>query len=316
MANYVKFQRGSEQAYKNLVVKNQDTLYFVYDNGDATAGKLYLGERLISGVGQGTGVTTLSQLQDVLIENTPSAGSFLVYTNGKWENKSLEAVASLIASEKALGFEVDTNVFKFDQAATGAVQKLEIIGFSQAVEGNIPFKGSDGTLTWGTPKIINDINEQLSDFDTQLQNFNSNLEAVVEEKIAGLNHLTFKKVESLEDAINNNTIYLVPNPDVTVGNDYLEYLVVDGVPELLGNLNTGEINLDGYATVEALQSVNAKVIEVEQKTDTVTTNFTTFKDTVVGDITLLTTYNADAPKTIIDELNDINERLKWEDIPV
>jgi hypothetical protein len=51
MANYVKFQRGSEQAYKNLVVKNQDTLYFVYDNSDSTAGKLYLGERLISGVG-------------------------------------------------------------------------------------------------------------------------------------------------------------------------------------------------------------------------------------------------------------------------
>jgi hypothetical protein len=131
-----------------------------------------------------------------------------------------------------------------------------------------------------------------------------------------LNHLTFKKVESLEDAINNNTIYLIPNPDDIVGNDYLEYLVVDGAPELLGNLNTGEINLDGYATVEALQSVNAKVIEVEQKTDTVTTNFTTFKDSVVGDITMLTTYNADAPKTIIDELNDINERLKWEDIPV
>ena len=34
------------------------------------------------------------------------------------------------------------------------------------------------------------------------------------------------------------------------------------------------------------------------------------------DITKLTTYNADNPQTIIQELNAINERLKWEDIPV
>ena len=60
MPNYVKFQRGSEQAYNNLVVKNQDTLYFVYDGQDATRAKLYLGERLLSGIGEGTGVTSLS----------------------------------------------------------------------------------------------------------------------------------------------------------------------------------------------------------------------------------------------------------------
>ena len=60
MPNYVKFQRGSEQAYNNLAVKNQDTLYFVYDGQDATRAKLYLGDRLLSGVGEGTGVTSLS----------------------------------------------------------------------------------------------------------------------------------------------------------------------------------------------------------------------------------------------------------------
>ncbi len=301
MANYVKFQRGSEQAYKNLAVKNQDTLYFVYDSVDSTKAKLYLGDKLLSGVGEGTGVTSLAQLEEVLIEGVPSAGSFLVFKDGKWVNQSVEAVAALIAAEKSLGFEVDEKVFKFDPAAEGAVQKLELIGFSEAAAGSIAFKDIDGKLAFGTPSVITDISNQLKDF-------NSTLESVVDEKIASLNHLTFKKVASLDEAINNNTIYLIPNPDSGIKNDYLEYLVVDDTPELLGNLNSGEISLDGYATVEALQGVESIAITARD-------NVATLSNTV-GDITKLVTYNAEAPHTIIDELNSINERLKWEEIPV
>lgn len=329
MANYVKFQRGSEQAYAKLAVKNQDTLYFIYDGNDATAGKLYLGERLISGIGQGTSVTTLAQLQDVLIENTPSAGSFLVYTDGKWASRSLEAVAALIAAEKTLGFEVDTNAFKFTPVSSGNVQKLELIGFNEATVDAVPFKGTDGSLKWGTPKIISDMTGRLNEFNEQLNNFNANLEAVVQEKIADLNHLSFKKVGSLEEAIENNTIYLVPNPDATIKNDYLEYLIIDGSPELLGNLNTGEINLDNYATIEALQGVSTELVQVkadvaknkediakvEENLTKVSNDFIAFTS-VVGDITKLNTYNPEVPHTIIDELNSINERLQWEEIPV
>ena len=287
MANYVKFQRGSEQAYQNLAVKNQDTLYFVYDSSNPNSAKLYLGERLLSGVGAGTDVTSLSQLEDVLITGTPPAGSFLVYTDGKWVNKSVSAVAAMIAAEQSLGLKIDSNQFKFD-VATG---NLELIGFSEAASGAIAFKGSDGTLNWGTPKIISDISNELN-------NLNSNLESIIDEKIAAMNHLTFKKVESLDYAVNENTIYLVPNPNSTIQNSYLEYLVADGVPELLGNISTGEINLEGYATVESVTKLETKF------------------NAVVGDITQLTTYNADNPQTIVQELNAINERLKWEDIPV
>lgn len=288
MASYVKFQRGSEQAYNNLAVKNQDTLYFVYNGSDATTAKLYLGERLLSGVGEGTGVTSLKQLEDVLlVGDTPAAGSFLVYTDGKWVNKSVSAVAAMIAAEQSLGIKINTNQFKFD-VTTG---NLELVGFSNAASNAIPFKGTDGTLTWGTPKIISDISNELN-------TLNTNLESIINEKIAAINHLTFKKVESLDDAVNNNTIYLVPNPDSEIQNNYLEYLITDGVPELLGSVNTGEINLDGYATVQSVTKLETKF------------------NAVVGDITKLTTYNADNPQTIIQELNTINERLKWEEIPV
>ena len=287
MANYVKFQRGSEQAYNNLAVKNQDTLYFVYNGSDSTTAKLYLGNKLLSGIGEGTAVTSLSALEDVLITGTPPAGSFLVYTDGKWVNKSVSAVASMIAAEQSLGIKINTNQFKFD-VTTG---NLELVGFSDAASGAIAFKGTDGTLSWGTPKIISDISDNLN-------NLNTNLESIINEKIAAMNHLVYKKVDNLDDAIDNNTIYLVPNENAIAQNSYLEYLVVDGVPELLGNVNTGEINLDGYATVESLTKLETKF------------------NSVVGDITQLNNYNADSPQTIIDELNAINERLKWEDIPV
>lgn len=287
MANYVKFQRGSEQAYNNLAVKNQDTLYFVYNGSDSTTAKLYLGNRLLSCIGEGTGVTSLSALEDVLITGTPPAGSFLVYTDGKWVNKSVSAVASMIAAEQSLGIKINTNQFKFD-VATG---NLELVGFSDAASEAIAFKGADGTLSWGTPKIISDISDNLN-------NLNTNLESIINEKIAAMNHLVYKKVDNLDDAIDNNTIYLVPNENAIAKNSYSEYLVVDGVPELLGNVNTGEINLDGYATVESLTKLETKF------------------NSVVGDITQLNNYNVDSPQTIIDELNAINERLKWEDIPV
>lgn len=223
----------------------------------------------------------------MLITGTPAAGSFLVYSEGKWVNKSVSAVAAMIAAEQSLGLKINNNQFKFD-VATG---NLELIGFSSASADAIAFKGSDGTLKWGTPTIISNLSGQLS-------NLTENLESIIDNKIAEMNHLTFKKVESLEDAKDGNTIYLVPNPDAKIENSYLEYLVTDGTPELLGSLSTGEVNLDGFATVERVEKIETK--------------FTA----VVGDIKQLSTYNEDNPQTIIQELNAINERLKWEDIPV
>lgn len=65
LANYVKFLRGTPTAYNNLEQKDSDTLYFVAEK-DATTGKLYLGEVLISGSTNAEGVVDyLSELKDV-----------------------------------------------------------------------------------------------------------------------------------------------------------------------------------------------------------------------------------------------------------
>lgn len=51
---YVKFLKGTPSAYNNLSVKDQDTLYFVSEEG-ATVGALYLGNKLIDSSATMTG---------------------------------------------------------------------------------------------------------------------------------------------------------------------------------------------------------------------------------------------------------------------
>ena len=50
LANYVKFMRGTPEAYARLTKKDTDTLYFISE-ADASDGLLYLGSKLISGDG-------------------------------------------------------------------------------------------------------------------------------------------------------------------------------------------------------------------------------------------------------------------------
>ena len=47
-AKYVKFLRGTPDQFKNLVNKNDDTLYFISRPGDSNA-LLYLGNKLVAG---------------------------------------------------------------------------------------------------------------------------------------------------------------------------------------------------------------------------------------------------------------------------
>ena len=78
--NYVKFMRGTQALYNSLATKDQDTLYFVYDNVGDDHGKLYLGNRLISGSSSNPGGDiSISDIQDVLIDNNVADGDFLVY---------------------------------------------------------------------------------------------------------------------------------------------------------------------------------------------------------------------------------------------
>jgi hypothetical protein len=101
MLNYVRFQRGTTDAYialKNAGTLDNNTLYFVYDEGNENTGALYMGTRFISGGNSIAGAMNLNDLADVIVEGA-GTNSFLVKdSDGKWVAKSLADIIDLIAA--------------------------------------------------------------------------------------------------------------------------------------------------------------------------------------------------------------------------
>ena len=93
--NYVKFVRGTPSAFKNLAVKNSDTLYFI-SKADEDKGSLYLGEKLIS-----QNIGSLSDLQDIAISELLADGQILAYDgqSSRWVNKAItDAIGVMIGA--------------------------------------------------------------------------------------------------------------------------------------------------------------------------------------------------------------------------
>lgn len=83
--NYVRFFRGSQTAFDNLLTKQSDTLYFITES-DSSRGSLYLGDKLIAG-----NISAISDLEDILLNQNLVDGQLLIYdeTEKKWVNKSI-----------------------------------------------------------------------------------------------------------------------------------------------------------------------------------------------------------------------------------
>ena len=85
LANYVKFLRGTPEAYKALTSKDSNTLYFI-SKTDEKVGKLYLGDILVAGnvTEDGTSVLdSLGELTDVNLQGLVS-GQVLGYNGTNW----------------------------------------------------------------------------------------------------------------------------------------------------------------------------------------------------------------------------------------
>ena len=138
--NYVKFLRGTVAQWASMTPedKNSDTLYFISDSGAAT-GKLYLGEKLISN-GDLSSATSISDLNDVLIEEGITDQSILVYdlASQKWVNKSILDVIQIIADE-------------FTGATTEAAGTAGLVPAPQIGEQDYFLKG-DGT--WAPIEVV------------------------------------------------------------------------------------------------------------------------------------------------------------------
>lgn len=297
--SYVKFVRGTVTAWNQLRAASQvydDTLYFIYESADATTGSLYLGTKLIGGTSSG-GANSLADLTDVIVSEI-SNKNILIYNGVSWINGTVEDVINL-----------NTSTLEID--STGAIS---IAGFTQAEVGTIPQKDSSGNITWVAPGNLSEI----TNINNQLQNIYNKEE--INNLIASVNHLSYKKVGSLDEVNKDATdasryIYLVPTGNLS-GNLYDEYMVIDNQLEPVGSW---EVNLNNYITNDQLTAVlgnyittntfNTKVGEIETSINTLIE----FKNKV-GDLSTLNTYEEN--KTLVEQVNYLTEKLTWKEITV
>lgn len=259
LPNYVKFQRGTLASYNRLSRKDADTLYFIYDADDESRGSLYLGDRLIGGVGGSGGVNNLSELSDVII-SAAHTGDFLVLnSDGKWTSVGASDVAQSILDAGGNFVSIDEKEFQFN-AVDG---KLEIKGYAEASTGMMPVKSVSGIIWQAAPTgletRVGDLESAMSEAQSDISDLQTGLSGVdskIATAIAEVNHLTYKVITNLNQATDANVIYLYSNGSSDPSDRYNEYMLIDGSLELLGSFG---IDLSGYMTIEdAEAALNSK----------------------------------------------------------
>lgn len=272
MANYVKFLRGSLDAYKKLSQKQDDTLYFVWDEEGNTS--LYLGEKLVSSGGDAAidlENFSIDSLKDVMISQSLTDKSLLVYqVNGEKEGQWID----VSFNDEQLRFVGAT----LNSSGQGGFVPAPEVGLTNY------YLRSDGTwapvLDEETQQKINSIeaisslaqsnNASILSLQTQV---NTIVNTTIDEKIAATvaSLLTLKKLntyQELEDFIQNNSttankyLYMIPN-----GNIYDEYVYINGQIEKVGDTS---VSLEGYATEDWVN--NAIKDLVSQETLSATAN--------------------------------------------
>lgn len=344
--NYVKFQRGTLIAYNRLSVKDENTLYFIYDAADETKGTLYLGSRLIGSVGGQGGVNNLSELSDVLV-SAANTGDFLVLNSeGKWTSISAANVAQTILDAGGSFIDIDEQEFAFN-SVNG---KLELKGYAAANTNMIPVKGVNG-LSWQAMPSTTEISTRVTNLETamtqaqtditDLQSAISGVDGKISDAIAAANHLRYQVVTDLSEATQSNVIYLYRDTNsIDLNDQYNEYMLVNGMLEFLGH--TTDIDLSNYATINDLsgKANAADVLNLSTKVSTLETNVTNLTSTVSNlsdrlsafesnDYVLTSTFNTvigtlssvngvlndlNANASISDTLADIYDKLTWQEI--
>lgn len=348
LPGYVKFLRGTLASYDRLNVKDSNTLYFIYDTEDENRGRLYLGNRLIGSVGGENGIINLADLSDV-IASAAQTGDFLVLNSeGKWTATSAASVASIILDAGGTFIDIDTNEFQFN-SVNG---KLEIKGYAEAAAGTIPVKGVSGIVWQSAPA---NLESRVGNLETGLSAAQSNISALelglqnVDGKIANAisnaNHLRYQVITDLSQVTETNVIYLYANNSNNSGDQYSEYMLINGSLELLGTLDA---DLSNYATIAAmeqalsakadaaaLQSLSSTVGTLSSTVSSLSTDLSGLTSRVVvlenasNNYVLTSTFNAtignlnqingiknnlSVDASITDNLIDIYERLTWHEL--
>lgn len=205
MAQYVKFLRGTMEAYEKCR-KNSDTLYFVTEQ-DQNTGKLYLGEKLL------TGTTDLKDfsigaLKDVLLSENIANDSLLVYDSAEeaWVNKTIDeqfpvfgAVDLTIPGLVPGVTNGETNLFLKSDGTWASIDMpdvevkvsdkifikredgtIDLLGFEEAESGAQLVKLADGTIGWVKPDTttVEGLSSAIETLQTDVQSLNTTVSSL------------------------------------------------------------------------------------------------------------------------------------------
>lgn len=331
--DYVKFIRGTKTAFDLLTQKDSNTLYFISEEGSNT-GRLYLGAKEI-----GSG-DSASALGNIVIENVGDKQIlYYDYASSTWingsaydliavmkgANETTDGIAGLVPVAKAgeqnfflrgdgtwaevpnvSAVEFDSNIFE-----NNASGKISLIGFANAVEGDILRKTSTGNIEWVNQETyFSAVNGEINSLKEQI----SLIEGGVTRTIVG----SLDEIKP-EEGQSDNSIYMVPN-NGTGNNLYDEYMVINGKIEQIGANLSGEIT--GYVkqtdfdtavgTLEgSISSLNEKVSTLEETVSNLNTNFVTVEkyNTEVGNLSAIV--DSWEKKTIVEQVDYLTDMLTW-----
>lgn len=169
--------RGTQALYNSLATKDSDTLYFVYESAGSETGKLYLGNKLISGSSSNpSGNISLADVADIAL-NGQTDGDLLVYdeAEGKWVNMPVA---------EALSVPVMTGATATDDGISGLVP-VPVAG------DQLKFLRGDGTWATVSAEMSAEDRQSISDLQAQVATLigtdnNKSVATIVSEKVAEL----------------------------------------------------------------------------------------------------------------------------------
>ena len=289
--------RGSVEAFSNLKVKQEDTLYFIYEE-DSDVGALYLGEKLIaSGASGSAAVTYLKNLRDV---NTTGAiqNSLLGYD---------ETLQSWIAMNPEDVFKVSvmTGANTETDGKSGLVP-APIVGQENA------FLRGDGQ--WVSIDLSGSLSRKIMDtYDAIIEYIENNddVERYIFMCPAEGAGLTNKYVEYIVvfDENNNRLLEQVGNWDINL-DDYVTKKDAQLIQTQVGNLE--QLLVNNYATKNEVQLIQANVGSLENSIKNIEDNYVSkvFFNNAVGDLSSLLSQN----KTLMKKVEEIESMLYWSEL--
>ena len=273
---FVKFSRGLISSYNNLANKDPDTLYLVYEKTNSENGLLYLGNKLISTVGNAS-TMSLNDLADISLSGELEDGMLLQYNahtagqvgeEGKWEAVSLSEVISKLP-------ETNSNISieeSLENIESPAEKDIAVIGEQAYIYSNGNWiKLTDSDLT----SRVTSLEEQVGNPADETQGIaatglykdiadlknNVYTKEEIAEQIAAVDHLQYEIVSDISDIDltseeRDNTVYLVPK-DSSTNDGYDEYFVINNSLEKIGSW---DVDLRNY-----VQSDDNRLLTEDQK---------------------------------------------------